>query len=76
MGKPHRLGVLRGGGLSQSQRLVLAYPGDLEARTGGYLYDRAGSYDGVWAIAIGLSALAALVNLPIREQPVRRLRAA
>jgi predicted MFS family arabinose efflux permease len=43
---------------------------------GGYLYDRAGSYDGVWAIAIGLSALAALVNLPIREQPVRRLRAA
>jgi len=43
---------------------------------GGHLYDRAGSYDGVWAIAIGLSVLAALVNLPIREQPVRRLRPA
>ena len=26
---------------------------------GGYLYDRVGSYDGVWAIAIGLSVLAA-----------------
>ena len=43
---------------------------------GGYLYDRAGSYDSVWAIAIGLSVLAAAVNLPIREQPVRRLRPA
>jgi len=41
---------------------------------GGYLYDRAGSYDGVWAIAIGLSVLAAAVNLPIREQPARRLQ--
>ena len=26
--------------MSQPQRLVLAYPGDLETRTGGYLYDR------------------------------------
>ena len=43
---------------------------------GGYLYDRAGSYDGVWAIAVGLSVLAAAVNLPIREEPARRLQAA
>ncbi|HTO48440.1 MAG TPA: MFS transporter [Burkholderiales bacterium] len=43
---------------------------------GGYLYDRAGSYDGVWVIAIGLSVLAAAVNIPIREQPVRGLRPA
>ena len=43
---------------------------------GGYLYDRAGSYDSVWAIAIGLSVLAAAVNMPIREQPVPRLRPA
>ena len=26
--------------MSLQHRLVLAYPGDLEARTGGYLYDR------------------------------------
>jgi predicted MFS family arabinose efflux permease len=43
---------------------------------GGYVYDRAGSYDGVWAIAVGLSVLAAAVNLPIREEPARRLQAA
>jgi predicted MFS family arabinose efflux permease len=43
---------------------------------GGYLYDRSGSYDGVWAIAIALSLLAAVVNLPIREEPVRRLQPA
>ena len=43
---------------------------------GGYLYDRAGSYDSVWAMAIGLSVLAAAVNMPIREQPVPRLRPA
>jgi predicted MFS family arabinose efflux permease len=43
---------------------------------GGYVYDRAGSYDGVWAIAVGLSVLAAVVNLPIREEPARRPRPA
>ena len=39
---------------------------------GGYLYDRTGSYDIVWQIAIGLGLLAGLVNLPIREQPLER----
>ncbi len=37
---------------------------------GGYLYDRTGSYDVVWWIAIALSLLAALLNLPIRETPM------
>ncbi|MCB1924080.1 MAG: MFS transporter [Gammaproteobacteria bacterium] len=40
---------------------------------GGYLYDIAGSYDAVWLIAIGLSLIAAALNLPIREKPVPRL---
>lgn len=43
---------------------------------GGLLYDRTGSYDAVWAIAIALSLLAALANLPIRDRPVPRPTAA
>jgi predicted MFS family arabinose efflux permease len=43
---------------------------------GGYFYDRAGSYDSVWAIAVALSLLAAAVNLPIREAPARPLQPA
>ncbi|MDB5930146.1 MAG: major facilitator superfamily 1, partial [Polaromonas sp.] len=39
---------------------------------GGYLYDRTGSYDIVWYIAIALGVLAALVNLPVRETPIVR----
>lgn len=39
---------------------------------GGYLYDRTGSYDIVWYIAIGLGVMAALVNLPVRETPIDR----
>jgi MFS family permease len=39
---------------------------------GGYLYDRTGSYDLVWYIAIGLGVLAALVNLPIKEASIVR----
>ena len=39
---------------------------------GGVLYDRTGSYDVVWAIAIGLGVLAALVNLPIKEGAILR----
>ncbi len=41
---------------------------------GGWLYDRTGSYDLVWQIAIALSLMATLLNWPIREQPVARLR--
>ena len=43
---------------------------------GGYLYDRTGSYDIVWYIAIGLGVMAALVNLPVRETPIHRAGAA
>jgi predicted MFS family arabinose efflux permease len=39
---------------------------------GGYLYDRMGSYDVVWYIAIGLGIFAGLVNLPVREAPIQR----
>ncbi|MEO8121076.1 MAG: MFS transporter, partial [Rhodoferax sp.] len=39
---------------------------------GGYLYDRTGSYDVVWYIAIALGVLAALVNLPIKEKAIVR----
>lgn len=41
---------------------------------GGYLFDRTGSYDLVWQIAVLLSLLAAALNWPVREQPVARLR--
>jgi MFS family permease len=43
---------------------------------GGYLFERTGSYDVVWWCCVGLSVLAGLVNLPIRErasQPFSRL---
>jgi MFS family permease len=39
---------------------------------GGYLYDRTGSYDVVWYIAIALGLFAAIVNLPVREAPIPR----
>lgn len=39
---------------------------------GGVLYDRTGSYDVVWMIAIALGVLAALVNLPVRETAITR----
>ena len=39
---------------------------------GGYLYDRTGSYDIVWYIAIALGVFAALVNLPVTEVAIHR----
>jgi len=39
---------------------------------GGLLYDRTGSYDIVWYIAIALGVFAAIVNLPVREAPIAR----
>jgi len=39
---------------------------------GGLLYDRTGSYDIVWLIAIALGVFAGLVNLPVRETPIQR----
>lgn len=44
----------------------------LGAWLGGFLYDRTGTYNTVWMIAIGLGVVAALVNLPIREHAIVR----
>ena len=39
---------------------------------GGYLYDRTGSYDVVWYIAIALGIFAGLINLPVKEAAIQR----
>jgi len=39
---------------------------------GGRLYDRTGSYDLVWWIAVALGVFAALINLPVRETAIQR----
>ena len=39
---------------------------------GGFLYDRTGSYDAVWYIAIALGVFAALINLPVKEAAIVR----
>jgi predicted MFS family arabinose efflux permease len=43
---------------------------------GGKLYDRTGSYDVVWWLAVALGVFAALANLPVREAPIVRAAAA
>ncbi len=43
---------------------------------GGFLYDKTGSYNIVWGIAIALGVMAMLVNLPIDEREVSRLKPA
>jgi MFS family permease len=40
---------------------------------GGIVFDRTGSYDPVWWLAILFGVLSALINLPIVEQPVARM---
>ncbi|MBM1195619.1 MFS transporter [Pseudomonas weihenstephanensis] len=42
---------------------------------GGVVYDQTGSYDLIWQVSIGLSLLAAALNVPVRERPVARLQA-
>ena len=46
--------------------------GFMGAYFGGYLFDVTGSYNIVWIIAIGLSVLAAFVNIPIKEKELVR----
>lgn len=41
---------------------------------GGLLFDRTGSYEIVWVLAIGLSVLAAAVNYPINDREIVRER--
>jgi len=40
------------------------------------LFERTGSYDAVWWLAVLLGLLSALINLPIVEKPVMRPAAA
>ncbi len=40
---------------------------------GGWLYDRSGSYDGVWWLGVAFGIMAAVVHWPIEERPVGRL---
>jgi MFS family permease len=39
---------------------------------GGYLYDKTGSYDIVWQLAIALGIFAALINFPVKETEIKR----
>ena len=40
---------------------------------GGIVFDRTGSYDMVWYLAILFGVLSGLINLPIVEKPVARM---
>ena len=42
---------------------------------GGYMFDASGSYQIIWLLAIGLSVLAALLNVPIDDRSLRRVPA-
>ncbi len=46
--------------------------GFLGAWLGGLLYERTGSYDIVWWLAVLFGVLSAVINLPIEEKPVLR----
>jgi predicted MFS family arabinose efflux permease len=48
----------------------------LGAWGGGYAYDVLGSYDAIWLASIALAIFAALIHLPIRDQPLARLKEA
>jgi predicted MFS family arabinose efflux permease len=39
---------------------------------GGIMFERTGSYDAIWWLFILLGLLSAIINLPIKEQPVAR----
>jgi predicted MFS family arabinose efflux permease len=43
---------------------------------GGIMFDRTGSYDAVWWLAILFGVLSGLINLPIVEKPVARMAVA
>lgn len=46
------------------------------AYLGGYLFDKTGSYNIVWMIAIALGVFAGVVNIPIKEKSILRPQAA
>ena len=41
---------------------------------GGFLYDKTGSYDVVWYIAIALGVFAGLINMPVKEAAINRVK--
>ena len=43
---------------------------------GGVIYDRTGSYDGLWWLGVALGVFAAVVHLPIKDAPAPQMRAA
>ena len=43
---------------------------------GGWAYDVLGSYDLIWLASIALALCAAAVHIPIKDQPLPRLREA
>lgn len=45
----------------------------LGAWLAGLAFTALGSYDAVWLASIGLAVMAALANLPVRQEPIRRL---
>src|SRR4051794_4936674 len=50
--------------------------GFLGAWMGGLLYERTGSYNIVWWLAVAFGLLSAVINLPIEEKPVLRAQVA
>jgi predicted MFS family arabinose efflux permease len=50
--------------------------GFLGAYLGGLVFDAQGDYQWMWWADIALSAMAALINLPIKEAPIQKLQAA
>lgn len=49
--------------------------GALGVLLGGFVFDRTGSYNDVWYLAILFGVLSALINMPIVEKPVARAAA-
>ena len=46
----------------------------LGAYLGGYFYDKFGSFDYAWYLAIVLSFIATALHLPIDERPIKRIK--
>ncbi len=61
------------GTLSELAFLSHQIGGFLGVWLGGFVFDRTGSYDAVWWLAILFGLLSALINLPIVEKPVPRV---
>ena len=47
----------------------------LGAYLGGYFFALTGTYDMIWLVNIALGLLGALINLPIADRPIVRVRA-